>query len=104
MAVPADGRLASGGKDGNIRLWPMEGTGVPVVLSHGSEVLSLAVLADGRLASGSGDGNIKSGLSTKKLVAALSLRAGRNLSKDEWARYVDPDTLRQPSCRNLPSN
>ena len=38
----------------------------------------------------------------EKLVA--SLRAGRNLSKDEWARFVDPDTPRQPSCRNLPSN
>jgi WD40 repeat protein len=75
LAMLADGRLASGGKDGNIKLWPMEGTGVPVVLSHGSEVLSLAVLADGRLASGSGDGNIKSGLSTKKNWSPPSLFA-----------------------------
>ena len=52
LAVLADGRLASGGKDGKIKLWPKEGTGEPVVLSHGSPVWSLAVLADGRLASG----------------------------------------------------
>jgi hypothetical protein len=35
-----------------IKLWPKEGTGEPVVLAHGGRVLSLAVLADGRLASG----------------------------------------------------
>ena len=51
----------SGGRDGNIKLWPKEGTGEPVVLSHGNSwALSLAVLADGRLASGGiGDGKIK---------------------------------------------
>ena len=48
LAVLADGRLASGGQDGNIKLWPKEGTGEPVVLSHGGGwVWSLAVLADG---------------------------------------------------------
>src|SRR6516225_7309921 len=51
--------LASGGQDGKIKLWPKDGTGDPVVLTHGAVVLSLAVLADGRLASGSGDGTIK---------------------------------------------
>ena len=35
LAVLADGRLASGGYDGNIKLWPKEGTGAPVVLLHG---------------------------------------------------------------------
>jgi WD40 repeat protein len=59
LAVLADGRLASGGQDGTIKLWPKEGTGAPVVLSRGSNVLSLAVLADGRLASGGVDGKIK---------------------------------------------
>jgi cytochrome c len=59
VAVLPDGRLASGGEDGKIKVWPKEGAGEPVVLSHGSEVLSLAVLADGRLASGGKDGMIK---------------------------------------------
>jgi len=59
LAVLPDGRLASGGDDGEIKLWPKEGTGEPVVLSHGSRVWSLAVLADGRLVSGGKDGNIK---------------------------------------------
>ena len=59
LAVLADGRLASGGDDGKIKLWPKDGQGEPVVLSHGSPVRSLAVLADGRLASGGDDGKIK---------------------------------------------
>jgi hypothetical protein len=59
LAVLADGRLAGGGEDGKIKLWPKEGAGEPVVLSQGSPVLSLAVLSDGRLASGGEDGKIK---------------------------------------------
>ena len=59
LAVLADGRLASGGQDGKIKIWPKEGTGEPVVLAQGSAVSSLAVLADGRLASGDDDGKIK---------------------------------------------
>lgn len=54
-----DGRLASGGADGKIRLWPRDGTGEPVVLSQGSMIVSLLVLADGRLVSGGADGKIK---------------------------------------------
>ena len=76
-----------------------------VVLSEGSWVWSLAVLADGRLASGGGDGTIKLWLvDEQNLIAALCLRAGRNLTKDEWARYIGADTPWQPSCRDLSSN
>jgi WD40 repeat protein len=59
LVVLADGRLASGGADGKIRLWPTEGNVEPVVLAPGSEVDSLAVLTGGRLASGGKDGEIK---------------------------------------------
>ena len=55
-----DGRLASGGDDGNIEIWPEGGTHrYELILKQGSPVLSLAVLPDGRLASGGNDGNIK---------------------------------------------
>src|SRR5271166_730285 len=105
LAVLGDGRLASGGEDGKIRIWPKDFAGAPEVLSQGSLVSSLAVLRDGRLASGGEDGKIKIWLvDEQELVAALCLRAGRNLTKDEWAQYIGSDILRQPSCRNLPSN
>jgi WD40 repeat protein len=103
--VLADGRLASSDYDGKIKLWPKDATGEPVILVHGSWVQSLAVLADGRLASAGTDGYIKLWLvDEQKLVAALCLRAGRNFTKDEWVRYIGPDTPWQPSCRDLPSN
>jgi WD40 repeat protein len=106
LAVLADGRIASGSEDGRIKLWPRVGVGEPVVLKHGGPVWSLAVLADGRLASGGGDnGKIRLWLvDEQKLIAALCARAGRNLTKDEWARYIGADTPWQPSCRDLPSN
>ena len=101
----AEGRLASGGQDGKIKLWPKDGTGEPVVLTHGATVLSLAVLAEGRLASGGYDGKIRLWLvEEQKLVEALCLRAGRNLTKADWAHYIGSDTPWQPSCRGLPSN
>jgi WD40 repeat protein len=56
LAALADGRLAS---DGEIRLWPKEGTSEPMVLPRGSPITSLAAPADGRLASGGYDGKIK---------------------------------------------
>jgi WD40 repeat protein len=110
LGVLADGRLASAGRDGNIKIWPKDSTGAPVVLSDyvtpaGVSCLSLAVLADGRLASGDEDSTIKLWLvDEKELIAALCLRSGRNLTKDEWARYIGSDTPWQPSCRDLPSN
>ena len=59
LAVMKDGRLASGGEDSKIKIWPQNGSGKPTELSHGSWVESLAVLADGRLASGGKNGTIK---------------------------------------------
>jgi len=105
LAVLSDGRLASGGPDGKIKLWPKEGTGEPVVLAHDAGVWSLAVPADGRLASGGEDGEIKRWLvDEQKLIAALCFRVGRNLTKAQWARYIGSETPWQPSCRNRPSN
>lgn len=95
LVLLRDGRLASAGADGNIKIWPKQGTGEPVVLSHGSRLFTLAVLKDGRLASAGEDGKIKLWLvDEQKLIAALCLRAGRNLTKDEWARYTSTPTLR----------
>src|SRR5271166_4390759 len=102
LAVLADGRLASGGSDGKIKLWPKDFTGEPEIISRGSRVMSLGKLANGRVASGAEDGEIKLWLVDKqKLIAALCLRAGRNLSRDEWARYIGSDSPWEPSCHAI---
>jgi WD40 repeat protein len=105
MVVLSDGRLASGGDDGTIKIWRKDGAGEPTTLSQGSSVASMAVLSDGRLASGGDDGTIKIWLvDEQKLIAALCLRVGSNLTKKEWARYIGSDIPWQPSCRGFPSN
>jgi WD40 repeat protein len=53
-----DGRLATAGQDGEIKIWPKNGTGEPEIISSSNSVMSLAVLKDGRLAAGGFDGNI----------------------------------------------
>jgi len=68
-------------------------------------VSSLAVLRDGHLASAGYDGEIKLWLvDEQKLIAVLCLRAVRNFTKEEWARYIGPDKPWQPSCGDLPAN
>jgi WD40 repeat protein len=73
LAVLGDGRLASGGEDGKVKIWSLNDRGESVVLSHGGPVRSLSVLADGRLASGGEDGNIslwpKDGLGEPTVLA-----------------------------------
>ena len=67
----------------------------------------MAVLPNGRLVSAGFDGEIKLWLvNEKELIASLCLRAGRNLTKDEWDRYIGSGTPWQPSCRafGVPSN
>jgi hypothetical protein len=63
-------------------------------------------MPDDRLASGGlYGGAIKLWLSDEQqLITQFCLRAGRNLSKDEWTRYFGSETPWQPSCRGRPSN
>jgi WD40 repeat protein len=86
VAVLPDGRLASGGDDAKIKLWPKDGTGGPVVFSHDAHVRSLAVLRDGRLVSGGEDGRIEL-WPTGGYGRAGALSQGRPV----WSLAVLPD-------------
>jgi hypothetical protein len=82
------------------KIWK-DDTSDPFRLSRSSGVTSPALW---RLASGGEDGQIKLWLvDEQKLIAALCLRAGRNLTKDEWDRYIGSDTPWQLSYRDLRS-
>src|SRR5262249_54830085 len=59
LAVLSDGRLASGGEDGTVRVWDPH-KGEPLALrGHGGPVFALAALPDGRLASGGEGGAVR---------------------------------------------
>ncbi len=74
LAVLADGRLASGSNEKNIRVWDVKsGQCVQLLDGHGKyNTTVLTVLPDGRLASGSNDSSIKFwNMESGKCVATL---------------------------------
>jgi hypothetical protein len=99
LAKLVDGRLVSGGgANGDIKIWPKDGRGEPVVLGHGDEVSSLAVLADGRLAGGDNDGNINiwpmgntgesAVLSNGDLIKSLAVLVGGRLASADYGGAI----------------
>jgi TIR domain/WD domain, G-beta repeat len=105
----ADGRLASTGQDRTVRLWDLTNPeAAPVVLQgHEDEVTAVDVALDGRtLASGSQDGTVRLWMTDPETLADLvCTRVWRNLTLDEWSRFVgDPEQVPyQPTCLDLPS-
>ena len=60
LTVLKDGRLASAGGDGKVKIWPKEGMGRPVVrFIRRLDRDRWQCSSDGRLVSGGGDGKIK---------------------------------------------
>src|SRR5581483_2543301 len=101
-----DGRtLASGGLDRTVRLWDVA-TGQalgPSLTGHTNGVTGLAFTPDGRtLVSGSSDGAIRLwDVSLESWRERACQRANRNLSPDEWRRFIGDETYRT-SCPDLP--
>jgi len=107
VAFSPDGRLlASGGKEGTIILWDMathQRLNQPL-RGHLGEVYSLAFSPDSRtLASSSNDRDIilwdVSFESWKSRACGI---VNRNLTKDEWNKFIGSDMPYQSSCPDLP--
>lgn len=108
-----DGEQLGSAGDHTVRLWdPSNLDAVPTVLSgHEGEVLGLEYSPDGRyLVSGSRDDTIRIwdlahplNASTNDEIADLACtKVRRNLTIDEWHRFIGPELPYERTCPNLP--
>ena len=106
-------RLASTSLDHSLRLWNMEDLdAVPaLLLDEKSSFLSVRFSPDGNtMATGSWDGTIRLWdinhpllrLSTTGIAERVCEKVWRNLTLDEWHKFIGVDIPYQRTCSNLP--
>lgn len=104
--------LAVGQWNGTIAVWKLEGpsaaspvSGSPPILIHANHgyVYSLAYAPDGQtLVAAGSDITIQIWASSERLAAAICDRVGRNLTGQEWARFVGEGVPYELTCPSLP--
>jgi len=110
---PDGKQLASASNDRSVRLWNVETPdALPIVLSgHESGVWSLAYSPDGKhLVSGSGDRTIRiwdlthplNASTTQEVAEMVCQKVWRNLTLDEWHKFVGVELPYERTCPNLP--
>ncbi|MCP4653794.1 MAG: hypothetical protein GY856_00095 [bacterium] len=103
---PRRNRLVSGSVDGSLRLWDVRHPdALPLVLEgHEDRVWAAAFSQDGeRLISGSGDGIIYvRTTSSEALAREICRTVTRNLTPEEWDRYLPPEVEYEKTCPHMP--
>ena len=93
--TPDGTRVVSGGRDGTVRLWRVDGTGEPLILrGHRGGVFAASFSPDGtRVVSAGGDGSVRLWqvfASEHDLIEAARASLPRQLTDDQRARYHLP--------------
>jgi WD40 repeat protein len=103
VAVSPDSQtIASGGADGTLRLWDMttgQAKGAPLG-GFAFWIYSVAFRPDGKqLASAGLDGKVRLwDLTPDTWIQKACDIAGRDLSPEEWSRFVGSNRTFQPTC------
>ncbi|WP_157518057.1 nSTAND1 domain-containing NTPase [Herbidospora mongoliensis] len=101
LAFGRDGlTLASAGDDHTVIVWDLTSRQVITRLTgHTAPIRGLAFTHSGELVSGGEDGRIiRWSLRLDVLVTAMCREIGRDLTREEWARYI-PSLDYRPTCR-----
>ena len=110
---PDGQQLASTSVDYNVRLWDMNNPNAqPIILSgHEGQVWSLAYSADGKhLVTGSRDKSIRiwdlthplNSASIAEVADRICKKVWRNMTLDEWQKFIGEDIPYDRTCPNLP--
>jgi WD40 repeat protein len=105
LAWTSEGRLASGGRDGEVMLWNLNapvGSQLVRIDSPGDEVHCLLNAPGDRIVAAGGNGKLKAwSTSVARLLAQAEAIVGRNLTKQEWDLYF-PGQPYRPTFKTLP--
>jgi len=104
LSFNPQGTLLAAGGSGGVWFWDLSQAQPKAVslIGHRGPITSVAFAQDGLLVSGGFDGSVRLWALTQRLARQVCGRVWRNLSEEEWYRFVGKDIPRQRTCEDLP--